>query len=77
MAFLSHTRALPVDDTEPARALAAWRAAAAIVRESWDQYLVTDRAARPAAFAVYATALDLEAEVADTLANLQSAGRAA
>ena len=50
--------------------LAAWREAEARVRARWEQFLAADGDARRFAFAAYVAALDLEAAVADDLAQL-------
>jgi hypothetical protein len=72
MTFLARTRPPSYED----RALEAWRTAADLVHEQWDQFLVADRKSRPAAFAAYVAALELEEAAAGELASLSFAAAA-
>ena len=49
-----------------------WRDAELVVQSRWDDFLVTDRASRPGAFAAYVAALDAEAAAAGELAHAHS-----
>jgi hypothetical protein len=55
-----------------ARALDAWRAAAASVWGRWDAFLVAPAPLRPGAFAAYLAALDAEEEAAARVANWEA-----
>jgi hypothetical protein len=48
-------------------ALESWRSAAALVRLRWRQFLAADHSTRPATFAAYVAALDVEEAAADEL----------
>jgi hypothetical protein len=50
-----------------AQALEAWRSAASLVSDRWQQFLAADDSTRPMTFAAYVAALDLEAAAADAL----------
>jgi hypothetical protein len=56
-----------------AHALAAWRRAEKLVHERWSEYLGAEKRVRPAAFAAYSTALEVEEIAARRLAASLSA----
>ena len=69
MTFLLR-RTLFNEDPVRSHALDEWRTAASLVRERWDRLLIAEPTARPASYAAYVAALDLEAAAADELAGL-------